>query len=61
MANFEEIGRKLDKELAKLREIANEKLGPTKRNTAAAKALRNVSQRLSKLAEQLEARSKPAA
>jgi hypothetical protein len=61
MPTFEDIGRKLDRELAKLRQIADEKFGPTKRTKTAAKTLRNVSERLSKLAEQLEAKSKPEA
>jgi hypothetical protein len=60
MAKFEEFGRKLDRELEKLKEIAEEKLGPDKRSKAA-KALRSVSQRLSSLAEELESKSTPKA
>jgi hypothetical protein len=60
MAKFEEFGRKLDQELEKLKELAEEKMGPDKRGKAA-KALRNISQRLSKLAEDLESKSEPKA
>jgi hypothetical protein len=60
MAKFEEFGRKLDRELEKLKEIAEEKLGPDKRSKAA-KALRSAAQRLSSLAEELESKSTPKA
>lgn len=60
MPRFEELGRKLDRELKRLREIARQKIGPKKRGKAA-KALRNISMRLTKLAEQLESEPKPPA
>jgi len=60
MPKFEDLGRKLDRELEKLRQIAQEKLGPDKRGKAA-NALRSVSERLVKLAEELESKSTPKA
>jgi hypothetical protein len=53
MPNFEEIGRKLDRELERLRAVANEKVKPTTRGKAA-RALRSVSASLSRLADQIE-------
>ena len=42
MAKFEDMGRKLDRELEKLKEIAEEKLGPDKRTKAAKIAVNDV-------------------
>ncbi len=55
MANFEQVGRKLDAELEKLRRYLRKELKPaTKRK--AVEALRLASQQLSKAAKELEAR-----
>ncbi len=55
MANFEQVGRKLDTELEKLRRYLRKELKPaTKRK--AVEALRLASQQLSKAAKELEAR-----
>jgi len=56
MATFEEMGRSLDRELEKLRTVAEEKVKPATCDKAA-KVLRNVSASLSRLAEQFEAKS----
>jgi len=58
MAKFEEMGRKLDREMERLREIAEKKISPATR-IKAAKALRGVSAKLSRLAEELESKSAP--
>ena len=60
MTKFEELGRKLDRELERLRDVAEQKLGPSK-CAKTAKALRSVSSRLTKLAEELESKSMPKA
>lgn len=56
MSRFEELGRKLDRELERLREVAEKKISPGQRDKAA-KALRSVSQRLANLAQELESKS----
>jgi hypothetical protein len=58
MTKFEEMGRKLDQELERLREIAEKKISPATRDKAA-KALRSVSAKLSRLAEELGSKSTP--
>ena len=60
MQKFEDLGRKLDRELERLRDIAEEKLGPEKRGKAA-KALRSISERLANLAAELESKPGPKA
>ena len=55
MTKFEEMGRKLDQELERLREITEKKITPATR-VKAAKALRSVSAKLSSLAEEIEAK-----
>jgi hypothetical protein len=55
---FEDLGRKLDRELEKLREIAEKKISPATRNKAA-KSLRTVSETLSRIAQDLESEHKP--
>jgi len=57
---FEDLGRKLDRELERLRDITEEKLGPEK-CAKTAKALRGLSSRLSNLAQELESKSTPKA
>jgi hypothetical protein len=56
MANFEDMGRALDRELEKLRAVAEEKLSPGTCDKAA-RVLRSVSASLSRLAEQFESKS----
>lgn len=58
MNKFEEIGRELDRALERLHDVAKEKVSPATRDKAA-KALRSVSGRLSRLAEDLESTSAP--
>jgi hypothetical protein len=60
MMKFEDLGRKLDRELERLRELTEEKLGPSKCGKTA-KALRGLSARLISLAEELESKSVPKA
>jgi hypothetical protein len=54
MPSFEQMGRKLDRELERLRNAAENKVKPTTRRQAE-KALRSVSASLSRLAAQIEA------
>jgi hypothetical protein len=56
MSSFEEMGRILDRELDRLRAVAESKVKPATCGKAA-KALRNVSASLSRLAEQLESKA----
>jgi len=58
MPNFEEMGRTLDRELERLREVAETKVKPATRDKAA-KVLRSVSERLSRLAEQIASKGTP--
>jgi hypothetical protein len=56
MPSFEAMGRKLDRELQRLRQVAKEKIKPETRRKAA-RALRSVSSRLASLAEDIEAQT----
>ena len=56
MAKFEDVGRKIDQELERLREVAENKLSPATRRKAA-KALRGVSLKLARVARELESKS----
>ena len=58
MTRFEEMGRKLDEELERLRKIAEEKISPASR-IKAAEALRSISAKLAHLAEEVESKSDP--
>ena len=58
MPKFEEIGRKLDRELEKLREIAEKRIKPSTRRKAA-KSLRTVSEKLERIAKDLEIEPEP--
>ena len=60
MPSFEQIGRRLDRELQRLREIAENKVKPATRKKAA-QAVRRVATSLSRLAEDLEAKTGPKA
>ena len=53
MSTFEEIGRKLDGELKRLRDVAERKIGP-KTRMSAAKSLRKASEALARAARDLE-------
>ncbi len=55
MNKFEEMGRELDLALERLRAVAEAKVSPATR-VKAAKALRSVSGRLTRLAEDLESK-----
>lgn len=55
MSTFEDVGKKIDDEMEKLKAYWSEKVGPNTERQAAA-ALRKVSERLAKAAEELEAR-----
>ena len=56
MSTFEEMGRALDRELERLRSVAEKKVKPATCDKAAS-VLRSVSASLSRLAEQFEAKS----
>jgi hypothetical protein len=53
--NLEEIGKRIDKELERLRIFVDTELKPTTRDKGAA-ALRTASKKLAKLADELEVR-----
>jgi hypothetical protein len=55
MSTFEDFGRKVDDEIARLREIAEHKIVPaTRRQTA--KSLRRISEKLAQVAAELESK-----
>ena len=56
MPSFEQMGRTLDRELERLRAVAESKVKPATRGKAA-RVLRSVSASLSRLAEQIEAKA----
>jgi len=60
VATFEDFGRKLDQELDRLREAAEKRISPATR-LKTAKSLRRMSEKLAKMAADLEAKveSKP--
>jgi hypothetical protein len=58
MPSFEELGRTLDRELERLRSVAEERVKPATCGKAA-RVLRSVSASLSRLAEQLESKTVP--
>ena len=58
MPKFEEIGRKLDRELEKLRDVAEKRISPSTRRKAA-KSLRTVSETLARIAKDLETEPEP--
>jgi len=53
MATFEDIGRKLDREMERLREVAERKISPATRRKAA-NSLRKISETLARVAADLE-------
>ncbi|HLE37180.1 MAG TPA: hypothetical protein VI699_08530 [Candidatus Acidoferrales bacterium] len=56
MVNLEDVGRKLDRELEKLRRFFETELRPTTERKAV-EVLRTASKRLGKLAEEIESRA----
>ena len=57
---FEDFGRKLDREIERLRELAEKKISPTTR-LKAARSLRRMSEKLSRIAADIEAKVEPKA
>jgi hypothetical protein len=58
MSNFERVGRRIDQEVDRLREVAESKFSPRSR-IKTARVLHRISQRLERLAEELESASEP--
>lgn len=58
VATFEEFGRKLDREIERLREIAEKKISPAAR-LKTARSLRRMSDKLAQMAADLEAKVEP--
>lgn len=58
MPSFEEMGRRLDRELERLRRVADSRVKPATCGKAAG-VLRSVSASLSRLAAQIEAKAAP--
>lgn len=57
MTTLEDIGRKLDEEMGRLRDLVEREIKPATEQKAAS-VLRQVSERLTRLAEEIEARKK---
>ncbi len=55
MASFEDVGRRIDAEMERLRKLWHEEVGPQTERRAA-EALRKVSEKLAAAAEEIEAR-----
>jgi len=60
VTTFEDFGRKLDREIERLREAAEKKISPATR-LKAAKSLRRMSEKLTELASDLESKVEPKA
>ena len=60
MTTFEDIGRKLDSEVEKLRSVIEKEVSPATR-LKAAKSLRSAAERLARLAADLESKVTPKA
>jgi len=60
VATFEDLGRKLDREIERLRELAGKKISPATR-LKAARSLRRMSDKLSQIAADIEAKVEPKA
>jgi hypothetical protein len=60
VATFEDFGRKLDREIERLRELAEKKISPATR-LKAARSLRRMSDKLSQIAAHIEAKVEPKA
>lgn len=55
MANFEDFGKRIDRELERLRIFVDKELKPTTKEKASA-ALRTASKKLAELADEIESR-----
>ena len=55
MPTFEDFGRKLDREIERLRELAGKKISPATR-LKAAQSLRRMSEKLAQMAADIEAK-----
>ena len=60
MPTFEDFGRKLDREIERLREVAQKKISPAAR-LKAAHSLRRMSEKLAQMAADIEAKVEPKA
>ena len=60
MPTFEDFGRKLDREIERLREMAGKKISPATR-LKTARSLRRMSEKLAKVAADIEAKVEPKA
>jgi hypothetical protein len=60
MPTFEDFGRKLDREIERLRELAEKKISPATR-LKAAQSLRRMSAKLAQMAADIEAKVEPKA
>lgn len=60
VATFEDFGRKLDREIERLREVAEKKISPATR-LKTAKSLRRMSDKLAQIAADLESKVEPKA
>jgi len=60
MTKFEDVGRKIDREMERLREVIENEVSPSTR-LKAAKSLRGVADTLAKLAADLESKVAPKA
>jgi vacuolar-type H+-ATPase subunit H len=58
MPTFEEFGRKLDREIERLREIAEKKISPAARQKTA-RSLRRISEKLAQIAADIETKVEP--
>ena len=58
MSTFEDFGRKLDREIERLRELAAKKISPVAR-LKTAQSLRRMSEKLAQIAADIEAKVEP--
>ena len=58
LPTFEDFGRKLDREIEHLREVAEKKIGPAAR-LKTARSLRRMSEKLAQMAADIEAKVEP--
>jgi hypothetical protein len=58
MSTFEDFGRKLDREIGRLRELAAKKIRPAAR-LKTAQSLRRMSEKLARIAADIEAKVEP--
>jgi hypothetical protein len=58
MPTFEDFGRKLDREIERLRELTEKKITPAARNKTA-QSLRRMSEKLAQMAADIEAKVEP--